>query len=386
MIIDLRSRVSGRRWARRNRLEDARAMRRNRIFCVLPVCLLLAACGGTGGNSGENEGEAGIPVEVVTLKAETAILRIERVGVLRGSAEVEVVPKVAGRIQEVLVLRGQRVRKGDVLAVIEQADYLDGLEQARAGLAVAEANLLQAELNVKRQRKLFDEGIASDAVLEGAESTYEVAKAGVRQARAAVGIAERQVGDTRIVSPLDGFVSAAMVEVGTFVSPPTVAFNVVALDPMEIQVAVTDRDIVRVSPGGKAEVAVEVLGGRRFEGRVTEVSVAADRMSGSFPVTVEVPNPGGELKDGMKAEVAVQVGERAGAIVVPPDVLVERGGRWFAYVVADTAAESRQVSLGEWVVGGVIVEEGLREGEALVVTGQAYLDDGTRVRVKEVES
>ena len=122
------------------------------------------------------------------------MLQLERVGVLRGSAEVEVVPKVAGRIHEVSAVRGQRVKSGEVLAVVEQADYLDGLRQAKAGLAVAEANLDQAELNVTRQRTLFEEGIASDAVLEGAESAYQVAAAGIQQAKAGVEMARADGG------------------------------------------------------------------------------------------------------------------------------------------------------------------------------------------------
>jgi RND family efflux transporter MFP subunit len=325
-------------------------------------------------------------VEVVTLEGEEAILLIERVGVLRGSAEVEVVPKVAGRIQRVIAVRGQKVARGDVLAVIEQADYVDGLQQAQAGLAVAEANLVQAELNIARQRALFDEGIASDAALEAAESAYRVASAGVRQAQAAFEIAERALGDTRIVSPLEGYVADRMVEVGTFVSPPVAAYSVVALDPLEMVCLVTDQDISRVEIGATADIDVKALPDRRFKGRVTEVSVATDRTSGGFPVTVSVPNPDGILKDGMTAIVDLHVGRQPGAIVVSPDVLIERGGQWYAYVVKDSVAESRRVTPGDWVTGGVIVEDGLEEGDALVVKGQAYLDTGTRVKVEEVGS
>ncbi len=356
------------------------------MFRVLPLFLLLAACGRPDGQAGGDGSERGLAVEVVTLRAETTELRLERPGVLRGSSEVEVVPKVAGRIQEVRVGIGQRVKRGDVLAVIEQADYLDGLQQAQAGVAVAEANLVQAELNVERQRKLFEEEIASDAALEAAESAYRVAVAGLRQAQAAMEIAGRQVNDTRIISPLDGFVAARMVEVGTFVLPPVVAYTVVSLDPMEILISVTDRDISRIRLRAPADVHVYALEGRVFSGRVSEVSVAADRTSGSFPVTIRIPNPDGILRDGMTAQAAIHVGERESAIVVSPDVLIERGGQWFAYVVRDTVAESRRVTPGEWVAGGVIVEEGLSAGERLVVKGQAYLDTGTRVRVEEVGS
>ncbi|MCK4546964.1 MAG: efflux RND transporter periplasmic adaptor subunit [Candidatus Eisenbacteria sp.] len=354
------------------------------VLCATALCLLFAGCGNSGGNPGEDGEATGVPVEIVTLRSQTAELRLERVGVLRGSAEVDVVPKVAGRIQGVRAVRGQRVERGEVLAVIEQADYLDGLRQAEAGMAVAEANRKQAELNVERQRSLFEEGIASDAVFEAAESAYQVASAGVRQAKAAVKMAERQVGDTRIISPLDGFVAERMVEVGTFVSPPVAAYNVVALDPMEIRVMVTDRDIAQVHRGAKVDISVAAFPGRCFAGRVTEVPMAADRTCGSFAVTVAVPNPDGNLRDGMTVTAAIRIGQRESAIVVPEDVLIERGGQWYAYVVNDTTAESRRVTLGDPVAGGVIVEEGLRDGEKLVVKGQAYLDNGTPVRIGEV--
>jgi RND family efflux transporter MFP subunit len=297
---------------------------------------------------------------------------------------VQVVPKVAGRIEEIRAVRGERVQTGDVLAVIEQADYMDGLSQARAALAVAEANLAQAELNVTRQRTLAEEGIASDAALEAAETAFRVAAAGVQQAKAAVEMAERQVDDTRIVSPIDGFVAERMVEVGTFVSPPSAAYTVVALDPMEMQLSVTDRDIAGIRVGAAVDLTVGALPGRSFLGRVTEVSVAADRTTGSFPVTVRIPNRDRVLRDGMAARAAIHTGEREDALVVSPDALIERGGQWFAYVVKDTVAESRRVRPGEWTADGVLVEEGLEEGDRLVVKGQAYLDDGTRVRVQEV--
>jgi len=360
-----------------------------RIVRLLPLALLtlwVASCGGRGDDPPGQGQEPGVPVEVVTLRGRAASLRIERVGVLRGSAEVDVVPKVAGRIQEVRAARGQRVGRGDVLAVIEQADYRDGVKRGEAGSAVARANLVQAELNVKRQRTLFEEGITSDAVLEAAESAYQVASAGIQQAETALETAERQLSDTRIVSPFDGYVGARMVEVGTFVAPPAAAFAVVALDPMEIEVAVTDRDVTRVKIGAPAEVSVDAIPGRRFAGEVTEVSVSTDRMSGSFPLIVRVPNPEGMLRDGMTAAVAIEVGQKPDAIVVSPDVLIERGGQWLAYVVRDTVAEPRRVVPGELVAGGIIVEKGLQAGDRLVVKGQAYLDDGTRVRVEGVGS
>ncbi len=251
---------------------------------------------------------------------------------------------------------------------------------------MAEANLAQAELNVKRQRTLFEEQITSDAALETAESAYDVAQAGVRQARAAMETVGRQVEDTRIVSPLNGFVTVRRVEVGTFVSPPTPAYTVVAMDPMEVLLSVTDRDISRVRVGAAVDVFVDALEGSSLSGRVSEVSVAADRMSGSFPVKIRVSNRDGTLRDGMTVRVAVHVGRRENAIVVSPDALIERGGQWFAFVVHDSAAESRRVTPGAWVAGGVIIEEGLSAGDRLVVKGQAYLDTGTRVRVEEVGS
>ncbi len=320
-------------------------------------------------------------VAVDTLALREAVVTLEAGGTLEASAQVDVVAKVNGMLEHIQVDEGDRVQRDQPLAVIERDDYVLGLEQADAAVAMAEAGLATAESNEKRMNSLFAEGLSSDAAIEGAVAAHDVARAQLAQAKAAKALATRRLDDTTIRAPFDGYVLERLVDTGSTVGQGMPLFTVIATDTLRFQFPLGEQDIIKIKPGTPAIVRVNAFGDRSFDAFVSSVPPGTSLQSAVFRVMLSIPNDKRTLLQGMSARATLPLERRAHAIVVPADVLLQRGGAWTAYVVEDSLAQERPVVPGPEAECGMIVESGLEAGDVLVVEGQTYLRPAQPVRV-----
>lgn len=384
-------------------------MRKKAILGILIISVVLSgtACGK---KQDPAQSEARLQtVSVVKVEKGDMIKKLSVSGKILPQEEVKVVPKAAGKVASVNCDVGQVVAAGSILLVLDNTDIQVRLDSARATLAVSTANLDKAKWqleknqiqvddakrNLDRKKALFDNGAVSQSDYETARSSYESARrdydmngaalassqATVEQSRASMRQSEVDLENTSVRSPISGIISTRSVNAGEYVTNSTAAIVVVNIDTVEVNTYLLEDEINSVKQGQDVDVVVAAVSKSPLKGRVTKVSPSADSKSKTYPIWVSIPNPGGSLKPGMFAEIQVVVSKRQGVLSVPPEAIVERGGKKVAYVVDGDKALEKQVTPGI-TQGGKIEVEGLNEGDMLIVTGLQTIKTGTAVKVQ----
>jgi membrane fusion protein (multidrug efflux system) len=350
---------------------------------VLVIGLILTACGSANGDNADKGGDKSgdklpaIPVEVA------ATQRAEMAAIYTGTAPLEserkafVMPKVTGEIREVLADEGARVREGQVLA------RLDG-DQLRLEVALAEATMRKFERDYQRNLELQQKGLISATAIDNLKYELEAAKA-------TWDLARLQLSYTSIRSPIAGTVTQRLdlVKVGNTVTPvggviesaDSSLFVVENLDTLMLRVNVPERELSKLSVSQVAELSFDAVPGRTFTGEIALISPYVDAATATFPVRIRVTRTGDLLRPGMFARVAIVYERKPDALQIPRTALLDGDGPPKVYVVQDGKAAERSVKLGLSNGAWVEVVEGLKDGEQVVVVGQAAVKPGAAVRI-----
>ncbi len=342
---------------------------------------------------GAMEDTSGTPVETVTaVKDDIASVAVIS-GKLEALYEVNVVAKVTGKVKEITSKVGQRISKGETIFVIDDSDIKDQLEQAQAGLLMAEANYRQnkekyenARKDLERSEQLYKEGAISEQALEqiranSSDAGLAVLEAQMNQAKASYDMVSRQYDECRVKSPIDGVVAYINVGIGETVTPGVPVAVVVDMSGIILEGSIGESLINHVERQGSIDIRIPSAGGQPFTGTIKEVSPAADQRTGLFGLKVEIDNPDGVIKPGMFAEAGLIKDAREDAVCIPSAAVLAKNGDRYIYIVEDGKAVYRKVVTGIGGDGTVEIISGVKEGEEVIVRGQNYLDDGEAVRV-----
>src|SRR5262249_43491982 len=225
------------------------------------------------------------------------------VGNLIGDATVEVVPKAAGRLEEISVRLGDRVSRNQQIARIEDREIREQVKQAEAAFEVARATIRQreadlkfSETNVERSRSLFDRQLLPKQTLEDAEARHQandgqldLARAQFAQAQSRLEELRITLANTLIISPVNGFVSRRVADPGAFVSPNSPIVEVVDINRVRMVANVVEKDLRRVAVGESARVEVDAFPGETFRGRIARVAPVLDPQTRTAQIEVEIP-------------------------------------------------------------------------------------------------
>ena len=234
--------------------------------------------------------------------------------------------------------------------------------------------------SAQEQLSLVDEGARAEDI-QAAEQRLKQAEAGVAQARAALQLAQVQLANTLIRSPVSGRVSLRSIEPGEMAAPGVPLLHIVNNQTAYLEVAVSDARIGRIRRGMEASITVDGIPGDTFRGRVTEINPVADPASRASRVKISVEGPSAEIRPGMFARVALTTERREGVVVVPRHVLVRQGDDDCVMLRDGDVARARGVTLGLGDQTRVEIVTGLRTGEEIVVVGQELLEDGDTIQV-----
>lgn len=303
-------------------------------------------------------------VETATLEPSTAALRVTVPGEVEAARDAQLAAPMGGFIERVSVKVGQAVEKGEALVFVDTATHIARKNQALVDLKAAEVELARA-------RKLGDSIPGQE--LDARE--YDVARA-----KAALRVARVAASRTIVRAPFSGTVVSVDAERGEVAPAGAPLVRVVTLDPMEVSVSLSDRDVVALKPGMPAKVVLDARSGS-IDGKLVRIAKAADLDTRAFEAVVEVPNPNHQLLPGMIATVSLGRSVSEGKIVISQDWLVTGIDKVGVYVNAKGVARWRDVKLGPVVRNQVIVEQGLSGGDEVVVTGHRELSDGDRLLV-----
>jgi len=367
-----------------------------------------AAAPGTGSNLGAGRGTArgGLAMVRVPL-VETAVAsegsledKVSLVGSLRPIAEVQVMSKIAGRVEEVLVDVGDSIQSGQLLAQVEDREIQQQMREAEATLSVARASIQgrEAELanvarQVKRYRDLHEQNLISRQDLDdlltrhqSAQAQLELGKAQATQAEANLNQFKINLENTRSYAPMNGFVGKRHIHPGALVAINTPIVNLVDLRTLRMVIYVVERDIVRVNRGVGAEISVDAFPGRSFAGKVLRVSPMMDPATRTGEVEIHVSNPENLLRGEMFARVTLDLGSSRKGILVPRESLVYKGDQSGVFTLDGSIARFRHVQPGVTQQSSVEILRGLKAGEKVIAMGASLLKDGDQVRLKKEEN
>lgn len=350
--------------------------------------------------AGSKKGGAGSGVVSVSVaKAQSGQVREEILitGSLKPKEQVDVTSKITGRVQRVYVNVGDVVKRGDLIAELEDLELQQQVRRAEATQAVVkatleqrEAELTNAKADLERARQLMDDGLISRQEFEAKQTGYRVVQAQVQltQAQGEQALAELnelkiRLEQLKVNAPINGQVAQRYVDVGALVSPQTPIARIVNLSTMVTMANVPEREVAKLRVGNRAIVRVDAFGDREFSGFVARISPVLDAATRSALVEVEIPNPANDLKAEMFARVTLDLGTMRDAVLIPRQALVYRGQQPGVFVLEGDRPRFREVEPGVIQGANVEVRANLSPGTTIVTRGATMLSEGIRVQVVE---
>lgn len=312
--------------------------------------------------------------------------------IVRAQSEVELRPQVNGYITAIHFTEGSTVRKGQKLYSIDQQQYEATYKQALANLQVQEANLEKAKKDVERYRELNKSDAIAKQQVDYAEATYAAAQKQVEASRATVQSVQTNVRYTTIVAPFDGTIGISSVRLGAAVSAGQTLLNTISSDnPIAVDIAVDQNEIFRFSQlsqkkdtGANDSTFRLAFGGQVYpaSGKISIIDRAVDSQTGTIRMRLTFPNADHTLRPGMSGTLQVLSASDQKTIVIPHKAVAEQLGEFFVYVTqGDTAVTQRKIQVGKQLGKGIIVKDGLKEGDTIVTEGIQNLREGSAITI-----
>ncbi len=388
---------------------------RSKTF-ILTV-LLIGAAAGLGlvifsqfldwiGSSKSGKASRAVPVEVAQIQRGPIASQRTFSGELEALAEFVVAPKVSGRVERVLVDIADTVERGQVVAELDNDEYVQAVAQAEADLLVARANLSEAKSALeiakrefKRTESLLERGIASDSEFDAArqdqlakQAQLEVAAAQVTKAESSLETANIRLGYTKVTAGWTGgdenrIVAERYVDEGQTVAANESLLSIVELDPIVGVVFVNERDYAHLKPGQLVSLTTDAYPGEQYTGHIDRIAPVFRKSTRQARIEMTIDNPQHRLKPGLFIRATVVLAQVVEATIVPEQALTIRDDRSGVFIVSE---DGRSVTWHEVKVG---IREGNRvqvEGEGLsglvVTLGQQLVNDGSLVAIPAEEN
>lgn len=302
---------------------------------------------------------------------------------LRPKEQADLISKQVGYLSRVLVDRGDAVKRGQLVALVQPSELPNQLQIARGQLAQADAAVEQARQNRQRAGNLSAIGVLSMQELQQNQTALVQATAQQASAKAALQAASVRLIETRLESPMDGVVLQRRLDPGSLVGPQQGAIvSVGRVDVLRAFVPVREQESAAVQLGQPVQLTVDALPEEEFSGQVVRVSPTFDPLTRTLEAEVHLGNASGRLRPGMYGRARIVVGVHKDALTVPESAVQRTHLAHFLFVVALGKVERRAVTVG--VDGGTFLEitRGLQKDETLVVAGADGLADGMTVRTQ----
>jgi membrane fusion protein (multidrug efflux system) len=328
-------------------------------------------------------------VSVIEIKPGPVTVYNEYVAQTQAPDAIEIRAQVTGLLERQVFADGAKVKKGDLLYVIDQRPFEAQLVQARAGLAQADANLVNAQQNLARNGRLIAEKAVSQQDYDTAFAQERASTAIVQAQKGLLRNADLNLEFTSIRAPRDGFMSSSQVSPGSLITAQqTLLDTLYSSDPMWVIFSISEDRLLQLQkavqrPNQETPFHIRLADGSVYAltGRLNFVDATLDPKSGTLQVRVSVPNPERMLRPGLFVRVSVAAFESPNAIRVPQQAVQELQGLKSVYVLtANDKVEPRQIVAAYRLDNDWVVSSGLAPGERIVVEGTSKLRPGATVK------
>ena len=402
------------------------------VILALLAITLVAGCSNPQAATPPTENvETVTPVQVETVNTGSVSSEAGISAKLAPSEEVQVSPKMGGKITSLPVKLGQHVEKGQLLFKLDETELQNTVRQAEAALRVAQASLNQtgstsdqglvqaknslkqaetaladAKVNQQRMQQLFNQGAISAQQMEQANSqlttaqtSYEnaqqslqaagqktglqVSEASVNQSAVSLANAREQLANATVTAPISGFVSSVSGAVGQMSGQQPVVV-IVNTNPLLVKANLSEADITKVKVGTVVKVNVQSTD-KTIEAKVTAVSPVMDSQLKAYPIEITIPNPSNELKSDMVVNVTFPstTSEASNALVISRKAVFDRDGKRYVFKLEGEIAKLTEVTTGKSSSDSIEITSGLSAGDQIVVKGQTLLQDGSKTSIQK---
>lgn len=334
------------------------------------IAVLVIAFNACGDSSGKNQklNELPVKVEVEQVKPVAGSELLAYSGTIEESETIPLSFSVVGSVARVLVSEGDVVKKGQLLAVLNDETYKNAYEMSLASLK-------QAEDAYNRLLPMYKNGNLPEIKLVEVET-------GLQQAKSAAAIAKKNVDDCNLYSPVEGIVGKRSVEPGMSALPNLASITIVKIGKVFARVPVSESEISSIKIGDKAKIKIGALNYSEFTGTVEEIGVMADPIAHTYKIKIGIVNKNWQIKPGMICNVTIKKNNPVKGLFAPSRaVLVDEQGRNFVYVVTNNKAVRKYVKTGKLLLNGIEITEGLNDGDLIVVAGQQKLVNNSSVHI-----
>ena len=350
---------------------------------VIAAAIILSACGG------KQQQQQGPPPAVSVTVEEAASTEAtyydEYPGTVVALNQTELRAQVTGYVTGIYFKDGDKVRKGQRLYSIDQQLYNANYQQSIAALQVQETNLLKAQKDADRYHELDKKDAIARQQVDYADAALEAARKQVDAAKANVNAVRANVNFATIIAPFNGTIGISQVRTGTSVVAGQTILNTISTDnPIGVDFAVDQKEVYRftqLQQKQKANDSTFSIGFSNevypYHGSISFIDRAVDPQTGTIKTRLVFPNDKNMLKAGMSTTVRVLNNAAQKSVVIPYKAITEQLGEFFVYVVGDSNKVSqRKLTLGKQIGTNIIVTDGLKEGEKVVVQGVQNLREG----------
>ncbi len=311
-------------------------------------------------------------------------------GLSKAGSEARLSFRVGGIVESVDAQLGQNVRKGDLIAVIDDADARLAYEKALDALTKAETQRDNAKSNLDRVKRLYENDNIALSEYETAKDGYATANSAYNTEQINRDLKKRELGYYKLYAPMDGIIAEVPIKSNEQVTPGETIVTIVSGDEIEVSVGMPEAFVTRVKTGDKVSVEFPSLPGKTFDGVVDEISFGAGAGGSTYPVTVRLEHATSDIRPGMTADVrftfaADNAGEEP-VLMVPSSAVGQDGDGHFVFTAVETEDGNaivvhRRVSLGRLSNDGFEVVAGLQDGELVVTAGVESLSDSITVKL-----
>jgi len=389
------------------------------LAVVLAAGLAFASCSKSETAQARGRDEAAKPVKTEAVRQETVRRSVEVVGTLTAVDEATISSEADGVVSRILVDLGDRVTAGQVMVELDREKAQYSYEQQKAAVARAlakygasapdrlpaieqtpdvqraSAELVQARQAFDRAQELHKRQLVPRQTLDDAEAMrlakqagYESAlqnaknlRADIDASEASMKLAERQLRDTQIRAPFDGYVQRRLVNLGQLVKAPTAVMNIVRVDPLKVTAEIPERMAPWIHAGEAVTLYVDAYPGKAITGKVSRISPAVNTQTRAFPFEALVPNGQAILKPGTFARVHVESGKVDQVMTLSYAAIQYRYGVNRVFVVDGDRLGARELKVGDRVGDRIEVVAGVKPGEMVAVTDVDKLADGLKVSI-----
>jgi RND family efflux transporter MFP subunit len=332
------------------------------VLILLPT--LFIACSGNNGEALKETEEVSNDVKIETALVETqdTTATLNYSGLITPLVSTQLNFQIPGTVELINVNEGDKVRKGDVLAVLDNGSFISS---HKAALAMKK----QAEDAYNRLKTVYDKGSLP-------EIQWEDVKSKLQQASSAEQIARNNLKNCKITAPANGIIGSRNIEVGASVLPGITAINLVNINSVYVKISVPENEINRIEKGQLADVVVPAINRNKITGTVDKIGVLANPISKTYEVKIKIDNSELRIKPGMACDVDLLVNNNSNIITVPSQAVIKLSdNKNYVFLVDPNSniIRKQEVTVGEFYNNSLCILSGLKKGDLIIISGQHKL-------------